>query len=95
MLVELSVVEQRYHAVMEALSAGVPIVEVAERYGVSRKTALAFVQVAEGEKYSGRCSVRTMCGAKSHTVERRSPRIFIVGKIRTPDDLCNAPCARA
>jgi hypothetical protein len=28
--------EQRYHAVMEVLSAGVPVVEVAERYGVSR-----------------------------------------------------------
>src|SRR5215207_8870010 len=34
MLVELSVVEQRYHAVMELLAAGVPVVEVAERYGV-------------------------------------------------------------
>jgi hypothetical protein len=31
MLVELSVVEQRYHAVMEVLSAGAPVVEVAER----------------------------------------------------------------
>lgn len=38
MLVELSVVEQRYHAVMEVLAAGVPVIEVAERYGVSRKT---------------------------------------------------------
>jgi hypothetical protein len=33
MLVELSVMEQRYHAVMEALAGGVPIVEVAARYG--------------------------------------------------------------
>ena len=31
MLVELSVVEHRYHAVMEVLSAGAPVVEVAER----------------------------------------------------------------
>jgi transposase len=38
MLVELSVVEQRYHAVMEVVSGGIPVVEVAERYGVSRKT---------------------------------------------------------
>ncbi len=38
MLVELSVVEQRYHAVMEVLSAGAPMVEAAERYGVSRKS---------------------------------------------------------
>lgn len=33
MLVEPSVVEQRYHAVMEVVSGGVPVVEVAERYG--------------------------------------------------------------
>jgi transposase-like protein len=33
-LVELSVVEQRYHAVME-VAAGVPVTEVAARYGVS------------------------------------------------------------
>jgi hypothetical protein len=31
MLVELSVVEQHYHAVMEVVSAGAPVVEVAVR----------------------------------------------------------------
>ncbi len=36
-LVELSVVEQRYHAVMEVL-AGAPVTEVAGRYGVSRQS---------------------------------------------------------
>ena len=35
-LVELSVVEQRYRAVLEA-AAGVPVTEVAARYEVSRK----------------------------------------------------------
>jgi transposase len=44
MLVELSVVEQRYHAVMEVLSAGAPVVEVAARYGVSRKTVHAWIR---------------------------------------------------
>ncbi len=44
MLVELSVVEQRYHAVVEVLSAGAPVVEVAERYGVSRKTVHAWIR---------------------------------------------------
>ena len=42
MLVELSVVEQRYHAVMEVL-AGAPVTEVAARYGVSRKSVHAWV----------------------------------------------------
>ena len=37
MLVELSVMEQRYHAVMEVIS-GAPVTEVAGRYGVSRQT---------------------------------------------------------
>ena len=36
MLVELSVMEQRYHAVMEVIS-GTPVTEVARRYGVSRQ----------------------------------------------------------
>ncbi len=36
MLVELSVMEQRYHAVMEVVS-GAPVTEVAQRYGVSRQ----------------------------------------------------------
>src|SRR2546423_13500204 len=36
MLVEWSVVEQRYHAVMEVVS-GAPVSEVARRYGVSRQ----------------------------------------------------------
>jgi transposase len=35
-LVELSVMEQRYHAVMEVMS-GAPVTEVAGRYGVSRQ----------------------------------------------------------
>ena len=44
MLVELSVVEQRYHAVMEVVSGGIPVVEVAQRYGVLRKTVHAWLR---------------------------------------------------
>jgi transposase InsO family protein len=43
MLWELSVAEQRYRAVLEAAS-GVPVTEVAERYGVSRQSVHAWVQ---------------------------------------------------
>jgi transposase InsO family protein len=42
-LVELSVVEQRYRAVLEA-AAGVPIVEVAARYEVSRQSVHAWIR---------------------------------------------------
>jgi transposase InsO family protein len=37
-LVELGVVEQRYRAVLEVLEEGVPVTEVARRYGVARQT---------------------------------------------------------
>ena len=37
MLLELTVAEQRFNAVMEVLRDGLTVVEVAERYGVSRQ----------------------------------------------------------
>ena len=42
MLWELSVTEQRYRAVLEVL-AGVPVTEVAGRYGVSRQSVYAWL----------------------------------------------------
>jgi transposase-like protein len=44
MFVEFSVVEQRYHAVLEVLVSRVPVCEVADRYGVSRKSVHAWVR---------------------------------------------------
>src|SRR5215469_16223319 len=43
MLWELSVTEQRYRAVLEA-GAGIPVTEVAERYGVSRQSVHTWLQ---------------------------------------------------
>src|SRR5215472_12913746 len=43
MLWELSVTEQRYRAVLE-VGAGVPVTEVAERYGVSRQSVHTWLQ---------------------------------------------------
>jgi transposase len=42
-LVELSVVEQRYRAVLE-VQAGCPVTEVAERYRVTRQTLHAWMR---------------------------------------------------
>lgn len=42
-LVELSVVEQRYRAVLD-VAAGVPVTEVADRYGVSRQSVHVWVR---------------------------------------------------
>jgi transposase len=52
MLVELSVMEQRYHAVMEVVS-GAPVSEVARRYGVSRQAVHGWLGRYEGEGLAG------------------------------------------
>jgi transposase InsO family protein len=52
MLVELSVVEQRYHAVMEVI-AGAPVTEVARRYGVSRQAVHGWLGRYEREGLAG------------------------------------------
>lgn len=44
MLVELSIVEQRYHAVLEVLVSRLPVTEVADRYGLSRTSVHARVR---------------------------------------------------
>jgi transposase len=52
MLRELSVTEQRYRAVLE-VRAGVPVTEVAERYGVSRQSVHAWLRRYRDEEPSG------------------------------------------
>ena len=52
MLWELSVTEQRYRAVLEVL-AGVPVTEVADRYGVSRQSVHAWLRRYRDEGPSG------------------------------------------
>ena len=52
MLWELSVTEQRYRAVLEVL-AGVPVTEVADRYGVSRQSVHSWLRRYRAEGPSG------------------------------------------
>jgi len=52
MLWELSVTEQRYRAVLE-VKAGVPVTEVASRYGVSRQSVHAWLRRYRDEGPSG------------------------------------------
>jgi transposase InsO family protein len=52
-LVELSVMEQRYHAVLEVITSLVPVSEVAERYGVSRQTVHAWLARYEADGLPG------------------------------------------
>jgi transposase len=50
---ELSVVEQRYQAVMEVLSDGLTVTEVAERYGVSRQIVHRWIRRYEQSGLNG------------------------------------------
>src|SRR5215472_417070 len=52
MLVELSVMEQRYHAVMEVIS-GAPVTEVAGRYGVTRQAVHNWLAKYRAEGLAG------------------------------------------
>jgi hypothetical protein len=60
MLWELSVTEQRYRAALE-VRAGVPVVEVADRYGVIRQSVHAHV----GSSPPGLLDQGSMSGAAS------------------------------
>jgi transposase len=52
-LVELSVVEQRYAAVLEVVRDGLSVAEVAERYGVSRQSIYTWVANYEAGGLAG------------------------------------------
>jgi transposase InsO family protein len=53
MLVELSVVEQRYQAVLAVIRDGVPIVQVARRFDVSHQAVHRWLRWYEGEGLAG------------------------------------------
>src|SRR5580704_9842457 len=76
MLWELSVAEQRYRAVLE-VGAGVPVAEVAERYGVSRQSVHAWLVRYRQEGIAG-------LEGRSHRVRAHPWRI--------PEDLEEAIC---
>jgi len=52
-LVELSVMEQRYKAVMEVLQAHVPVTEVARRHGVSRQSIHTWIRAYQSDGMEG------------------------------------------
>ena len=53
MLVELSVVEQRYQAVLAVIRDGVPVVEVARRFDVSRQAVHRWLRWYEQQGLGG------------------------------------------
>jgi transposase-like protein len=70
-LQELSVVEQRYDAVMEVLRDGLSVSEVARRYGVSRQSLHAWVRRYEADGLKGLSDRSTGPGAALTRSRRR------------------------
>ena len=84
MLVELSVVEQRYQAVLAVIRDGVPVVEVARRFDVSRQAVHRWLRWYEAQGLGGlanrshrppRCSHQMDPGVEVWVLEarRRNP----------------------
>jgi transposase-like protein len=53
MLVKMSVVEQRYQAVLAVIRDGIPIVQVARRFDVSRQAVHRWLRRYEDQGLSG------------------------------------------
>jgi transposase InsO family protein len=66
MLVELGVVEQRYQAVLEVLNDGVPIIEVAARFGVTRQTVHRWLKRYAAQGLAGLVDGSTVPGSCPH-----------------------------
>jgi transposase InsO family protein len=74
-LVELGVVEQRYQAVLEVLNDGVPVTEVAARFGVTRQSVHRWLKRYAARGLAGLVDGSTVPGSCPHqmvpTVEAR------------------------
>lgn len=65
-MVELNAVEQRYQAVLEVLNDGVPIVEVAVRFGVTRQSVHRWLKSYAGRGLAGLVDGSTVPGSCPH-----------------------------
>lgn len=66
MLVELGVVEQRYQAVLEVLNDGVPVVEVAAKFGVTRQSVHRWLKRYAAHGLAGLVDGSTAPGSCPH-----------------------------
>jgi transposase InsO family protein len=85
MLVELSVVEQRYQAVLAVIRDGVPVTEVADRFGVSRQAVHRWLRRYEDQGLPGlvdRSHRPTRC---SHQMDPAVEVWILEARRRNPD----------
>ena len=85
MLMELSVMEQRYQAVLAVIRDGVPIVDVARRFGVSRQSVHSWLLRYEQEGMPGlvershrpqRCVHQMSTQVEVRVIELRRQNLF-------------------
>jgi transposase-like protein len=102
MLMELSVVEQRYLAVREALDSGATITDIARRYGVDRRTVHRWlVRYAAGGLGAlagcGRTPSRTCSGWLTGSPPQMTPRSSVrcsLCRVRPPSQQLVTSLAR-
>ena len=85
MLVELSVVEQRYRAVLAVIGDGVPIVEVARRFEVSRQAVHRWLRWYEAEGLAGLADRSHRPRGCSHQMDPAVEVWVLEARRRNPD----------
>lgn len=85
MLVELSVVEQRYQAVLAVIGDGVPIVEVAGRFGVSRQAVHRWLRRYEAQGLAGLADRSHRPARCSHQMDAAVEVWVLETRRRNPD----------
>jgi transposase InsO family protein len=85
MLVELSVVEQRYQAVLAVIRDGVPVVEVATRFGVSRQAVHRWLRWYEDQGLAGLADRSHRPPRCSHQMDPATEVWVLETRRRNPD----------
>jgi transposase InsO family protein len=85
MLVELSVVEQRYQAVLAVIRDGVPVVEVAGRFGVSRQAVHRWLRWYEDQGVAGLADRSHRPARCSHQMDPAVEVWVLEARRRNPD----------
>jgi transposase InsO family protein len=85
MLVELSVVEQRYQAVLAVIRDGVPVVEVAGRFGVSRQAVHRWLRWYEDQGLPGLVDRSHRPPRCAHQMEAATEVWVLETRRRNPD----------
>jgi transposase InsO family protein len=85
MLVELSVVEQRYQAVLAVIRDGVPVVEVASRFGVSRQAVHRWLRWYEAQGLGGLADRSHRPPRCSHQMDPATEVWVLETRRRNPD----------